>query len=95
MSCRRVLSLTVLSVVSTFVLASVVIPAVLAARADAQVHLIQPLPEPRVISGADFGFRIEGDQNGTAVGTLVVRVNGKWIPAREGAVTGVPRITSR
>jgi hypothetical protein len=95
MSCRTVLSLTLFSAVSIFVLASVVVPAVVAARAEAQVHQIQPLPEPKVVSGADFGFRIEGDENGTAVGTLVVRVNGKWIAAREGAVTGLPRITTR
>ena len=86
MSVRTVLSLAVLWVLSLFVVASVV---------KAQVHQIEPLPEPRVVSGADVGFRIEGDQNGTAVGTLVVRIKGRWIDAREGSVTGVPRISTR
>lgn len=39
-----------------------------------------PLPTPRVISGADVGFRIEGTNgSGTPVGTWVVRVNGEWL----------------
>ena len=62
---------------------------------EAQSYRIIPLPEPKIVSGADFGIRVEGDQNGTAVGPLVVRVNGKWIDAREGHVQGVPPITSR
>ena len=86
MSIRSSLTVAVLWVLSLFVVASIV---------KAQSYQIQPLPEPRIVSGADFGLRIEGDQNGTAIGTLVVRVNGKWIEAREGHVQGVPRITSR
>lgn len=86
MSIRAFLSLALLWVLSLFVVASVV---------KAQVYEIRPLPEPKIASGADFGLRIEGDQNGTPVGTLVVRVNGKWIEARLGSVKGVPRISSR
>ena len=47
------------------------------------------LPEPRIASGPDFGFRIEADQKGTPIGKLVIRVDGKWIEARVAAVPGV------
>ena len=87
MSIRTVLSLTCLWVVSLFMVASVV---------KAQVfEMPRPLPEARVVSGPDFGFRIEGDQRGTPIGTLVVRIDGKWIEARVGQVPGAPRISSR
>ena len=86
MSLRTVLTIGLLWVFSLVVAVSIV---------RAQSYQITPLPEPRIVSGADFGFRVEGHQNGIAVGTLVVRVNDKWIDAREGSVKGVPRITSR
>jgi hypothetical protein len=42
----------------------------------------EPSAEPRILSGTDIGFRVEGlDRSGTLTGTLVVRVNGKWVPA--------------
>lgn len=48
-----------------------------------------PLPTPRVMSGADVGFRIEGTNgSGTPVGTWVIRVNGEWL---ETAVVPVAR----
>lgn len=48
-----------------------------------------PLPEPRIVSGDDVGFRVEGvDGNGRPVGQWVVRVNGKWL---ETTVRPVPR----
>ena len=49
---------------------------------------MNPLPEPRVVSGPDFGVRIEAEQNGVPVGPLVVRINGKWVEARIGKVDG-------
>ena len=81
MSVRTIVSLAVLWVVSLFVVASAV---------KAQVY--EPpraLPEPRVVSGPDFGFRIESEQGGVPVGKLVVRVNGKWIEVRVGNLPGV------
>jgi hypothetical protein len=36
---------------------------------------------PTVISGSDVGFRIEGTKSGTPTGTIVVRINGRWIEA--------------
>jgi hypothetical protein len=81
MSVRTMLSLTVLWVLSLFVVASVV---------KAQVfEAPRPLLEPRIVSGPNVGFRIEADQNGTPVGKIVVRVDGKWIEARIGALPGV------
>jgi hypothetical protein len=39
-------------------------------------------PEPRVISGSDIGYRIERtDRTGKPVGTIVVRIDGKWVEA--------------
>jgi hypothetical protein len=46
----------------------------------------QSLPQQRVISGSDLGFRIEGSRSdGTPTGRLVVRINGQWIEAAFGA----------
>jgi hypothetical protein len=42
--------------------------------------------EPRVLSGPDIGFRIDGvNPAGEPVGALVVRIDGKWIEARDTA----------
>lgn len=36
---------------------------------------------PRVVSGADVGFRMEGtDASGSPTGMFVVRLNGEWVP---------------
>ena len=36
---------------------------------------------PRVVTGADLGFRVEGtDPSGNATGVFVVRLNGEWVP---------------
>ena len=40
-------------------------------------------PPAQVISGADFGFRVEGyAADGTPTGRVVVRQNGEWIEVR-------------
>jgi hypothetical protein len=46
----------------------------------AQAIGINPVT-PTVLSGGDIGFRVEGDRGGTPVGTLVVKINGQWVPA--------------
>jgi hypothetical protein len=39
-------------------------------------------PFPTVISGSDFGYRVDGLHIGEApIGTLVVRINGGWYEA--------------
>ena len=50
---------------------------------------------PTVVSGADLGFRIEGNRGGTPVGSLVVRMNGQWVEAQVGAIGRPQRITNR
>ena len=53
----------------------------------AQVVAVDPVT-PRVMTGADIGFRVEGIRGGnTPVGTLVVRVNGEWVEADIARVT--------
>ena len=51
-----------------------------AAWANAQRQTLSPL-DPTILSGGDIGFRMVGRMGETVVGSLVVRVNGKWIPA--------------
>lgn len=84
MSVRTIVSLALLWVVSLFVVASVV---------KAQVfEAPRLLPEPRILSGADVGFRIEAEQGGVAVGRVMVRIDGKWIEARVGNVPGTRKL---
>ena len=86
MSIRSILTLTVLWVLSLLIVSSVV---------RAQAYPIEPLPEPRIISGPDLGFRVEGMQRGVPVGRLVIRVDGRWVEARLGSINTDPRITAR
>jgi hypothetical protein len=46
--------------------------------ATAQVTAIRPI-EPRVISGADIGFRVDSLRGATPLGRLVIKVNGQWV----------------
>ena len=45
----------------------------------------QPIP-PKVLSGADIGFRVQSidHKSGAVVGQVVVNVNGKWVEAQIG-----------
>jgi hypothetical protein len=52
----------------------------------AQAYGTTPSSKPQVIAGPDLGLRIDGDENGTPVGRLVIRVNGKWVEARLGTM---------
>jgi hypothetical protein len=38
-------------------------------------------PAPTILSGNDIGFRVERGDRKSVAGTLVVRVNGEWVPA--------------
>jgi hypothetical protein len=53
--------------------------------ASAQAHAYRPLPEPRFFTGADVGFRVEGMHGDTPTGTVVIRINDKWVEAKVGA----------
>ncbi len=46
---------------------------------------------PRVVAGADFGFRIEGEQNGAPVGMPVVRLSGEWMAVQLDSASGQTR----
>jgi hypothetical protein len=42
------------------------------------------LPESRILSGNDIGFRVEGiDPSGKPAGTLVIRINNEWVEVRQ------------
>jgi hypothetical protein len=41
----------------------------------------QSLPTAPIISGADIGFRVESQRGDVRYGTLMIRVDGKWIEA--------------
>ena len=59
--------------------------------ARAQAPSQTPPPDARVVSGADIGFRVESvSRTGEPSGTLVIRVNGAWVPVRF-ASDGSPR----
>ena len=42
----------------------------------------RPSSDTDIVSGNDIGFRLEGSQANGPRGTLVVRVNGKWVDAQ-------------
>lgn len=71
MTARRYVTIAVLWAVSLVVVAVV---------ASAQVaRPAIPLKEPKVLSGADVGFRVTSMQGDVPTGEIVVRVNGEWI----------------
>lgn len=65
------------------VLCMAFVGAAIGLRGQAQV---QPQPfqlqqsNEGIISGADLGFRVEGRKGSHITGTLMVRINGKWVP---------------
>jgi hypothetical protein len=81
MSIRATGVLAALWILSLLLVASIV---------HAQSYRVNPVP-PRVVTGADFGFRIEGEQNGAPVGVPVVRINGEWMAVKLGAAQGEVR----
>lgn len=60
----------------------------------AQSVAIQPVT-PTVLSGADVGFRVEGNRGGMPVGTLVVKVNGQWVEAEVSPLPHSKRISAK
>jgi hypothetical protein len=49
-----------------------------AAWGSIQASQSVPVP-PTILSGADIGFRVQSRNGEIPVGTLVVRVDGKWV----------------
>lgn len=83
MSYRRV------ALIATLWLLSLV---AMAAAVTAQVRPTVPLPEPKILSGADVGFRVEAMHGQTPVGSIVIRVNGEWVTVQEGDGSQRPRL---
>jgi hypothetical protein len=52
--------------------------------AQSQAKELRPLREPKVMTGADVGFRVDGMYGEMPTGTIVIRVNGQWIEAMVG-----------
>ncbi len=46
----------------------------------AQALSVNPVT-PKVMTGSDVGFRVEGLRGNTPVGRIVVKVNGEWVEA--------------
>jgi len=54
------------------------------ARAQRPEFVLGGLPEPpRVLSGVDIGFQMDGiDSAGNATGAFVVRIDNRWVEVR-------------
>jgi hypothetical protein len=76
------------------VLAVIWAASLVAVGAWVQAETLQnPSTNPVIVSGSDLGFRIEGRRGNTPIGTLVVRINGQWVPAESAA--GPKALTAR
>jgi hypothetical protein len=54
--------------------------------------LMRARDNTKIISGSDFGFRVDNattERTGKVVGTLVVRVNGNWVEVNLGQKYGL------
>jgi hypothetical protein len=61
------------------VLAAIAVMVGAAAVALAQGQRAQD--DSKILSGSDFGFRVERMDGNRAAGTLMVKINGQWIEA--------------
>ena len=50
-----------------------------------------PTETPTVVFGNDVGFRIERTQDNIPIGTLVIRVDGRWVDTAPAAATSPSR----
>jgi hypothetical protein len=64
------------------IVAAVALLVTLGVLVSAQLLQDRPVQPPIVLSGSDVGFRVEGQRGDVVTGTLVVRVDGKWIDAQ-------------
>lgn len=77
-----------------FLMVVIVLAVMTAAWTYAQAVMVKPVT-PTVLTGGDFGFRVEGDRAGTPVGELVVKVNGQWVAADVNPTALAKRISAR
>ena len=61
-----------------YVAATVIAVLAFTAWITAQALAVRPVP-PKVMTGSDLGFRVEGLRGNTPVGSFVVKVNGEWV----------------
>ncbi len=67
-----------LKIVALWLMSLVVVAVVASGLAFAQARQA----EPRILSGSEFGFRLDGiGHDGQPMGTIMVRVAGKWVEA--------------
>ena len=52
---------------------------------ERRFHDGPPVPEPVVLSGSDFGFRVQGIYGDAPMGEIVIRVNGAWVEVQLGS----------
>ena len=78
MSLRRWFGIGLVWSLSLFAVGSIV---------AAQIPQMTPVT-PKVLAGADVGFRVEATQGGRVVGQIVVKVNDKWVEATLGTAQG-------
>ena len=74
--------------IKRFALVGLLLIAVLGGYTWAQTFQL-PAPTPGVVSANDLAFQIERTEPGRAIGTLMVRVDGKWVVAE---LTGRGRV---
>lgn len=80
--------------IRSVILAAVVLVIAMGIWAFAQVGEERKVQPPVTVMGENVGFRIEAYKGDTVLGTLVVRVNGKWVDAQAG-IGGTRRLTSQ
>jgi hypothetical protein len=74
-----------------FVAAATLLAGVQTTAQSVQVERVTP----RVMTGSEVGFRVEGLRGGTPVGTIVVQVNGQWVAADIGSLLLTAPLTDR
>ncbi len=71
-----------------WMLSLVAVGAIASVLTSAQVRVPVPGRPPlmtegtTILSGSDIGFRVERTQDGVPIGTMVVRIDGRWVEAR-------------
>ena len=70
--------------IRVIILTSIILVMGLGMWGFAQVGEERRVQPPVTVMGDDVGFRIEAYKGNTVLGTLVVRVKGKWIDAQLG-----------
>lgn len=76
------------------VVTTITVVVMLGAWAFAQLVEERPVQPPVTLSGGDIGFRVEAYKGDVVVGTLLVRVGGKWVEAQVGG-SGSLRLSTR